>query len=88
MDKKEEFEAKIASIMRDDVADLAGTAGILASWMTEQEYTIAEQLVILELIRATILTAYTSSVIRQELEKVRAKPRRSPPAGMWMGSMS
>lgn len=67
--KKEEFKERLESLMREDIDDLAKTAGILASWMADQEYTIAEQLAITELIRATVLVSYMTGAIRKQAHK-------------------
>ena len=83
--EEEEFKEKLESIMREDVDDLAKTAGILASWMSDQKYTIAEQLVILELIRTTVVTGFMTALTRKEIEKHRAKPRQPPVAAMFGG---
>jgi len=88
MDNKEEFEEKIASVMRDSVDDLAKTAGILATWMAEQKYTIAEQLAILELVRSTILAGFMTSMVRNEIEKARAAPKRSAATDIFNASLS
>lgn len=76
MNKEEAFKEKLESLMRGEIDDLAKTAGILASWMSEQEYTIAEQLTILELVRATVLVAYMTGAVRKHGE---ARPARNRP---------
>jgi len=83
--KEEEFEEKLESIMREDVDDLSKTAGILASWMSDQKYTIAEQLTILEIIRATVVASYMTGVVREEIKKQRAKLRQSAVTGTFSG---
>lgn len=61
MTEKEEvdkMEQTLDHLRRDRVDDLAGTASLLGSWMSDQKYTIAEQLSILELLRSSILVNY------------------------------
>jgi uncharacterized protein YgfB (UPF0149 family) len=83
--REEEFKEKLDSLMREDIDDLAKTAGILASWMSDQEYTIAEQLTIIELIRATVLVSYMTGMIRK---KVETRPIQPPAAGMFCDTLN
>jgi hypothetical protein len=50
-DGKEKMEDALNHLRRDRVDDLAGTASLLGSWMSDKKYTIAEQLAILELLQ-------------------------------------
>jgi dsDNA-binding SOS-regulon protein len=58
-------EDALNRLRRDRVDDLAGTASLLGSWMSDQKYTIAEQLAILELLRSSILVNY---IRREQME--------------------
>jgi hypothetical protein len=68
-DGKEKMEDALNQLRRDRVDDLAGTASLLGSWMSDKKYTIAEQLSILELLRSSILVNY----IRREQMQGMAK---------------
>ena len=68
-DGKEKMEQTLNQLRKDRVDDLAGTASLLGSWMSDQKYTIAEQLSILELLRSSILVNY----IRREQMQGMAK---------------
>jgi uncharacterized phage-like protein YoqJ len=54
----DKMEQTLDHLRRDRVDDLASTASLLGSWMSEKKYTIAEQLSILELLRSSILVNY------------------------------
>lgn len=54
----DKMEKMINQLGRDRIDDLANTASILGSWMSDQKYTIAEQLSIIELLRSSILVNY------------------------------
>ena len=65
----DEMEQTLDHLRRDRVADLAGTASLLGSWMSDQKYTIAEQLSILELLRSSILVNYIRMQQIEGMEK-------------------
>lgn len=67
--KEEQFDGMLADIKREDVENLAKSAGILATWMTERRYTIAEQLVITELVRASLVSSYVLMVTQHAISK-------------------
>ena len=52
------MEQQLNQLRRDRVEDLANTAQLLGSWMSDQNYTIAEQLTITELLRSSVLVVY------------------------------
>jgi hypothetical protein len=54
----DKMEDALNQLRRDRVDDLASTASLLGSWMSEKKYTIAEQLSTLELLRSSILVNY------------------------------
>ena len=54
----EKMENILDRFSRDRVGDLANTAHLLGSWMSEKNYTIAEQLSILELLRSSLIINY------------------------------
>ena len=54
----DDMEQKLDELRRDRVEDLANTAQLLGSWMSDQDYTIAEQLTITELLRSSVLVVY------------------------------
>ena len=54
----DEMEHTLNQLRRDRVDDLAQTASLLGSWMSDQKYTVAEQLATIELLRSSILMNY------------------------------
>lgn len=54
----EKMDQALNQLRRDRVEDLATTAGLISSWMSDQKYTIAEQLAVTELLRSSLLVNY------------------------------
>lgn len=69
-EQKEQFEERIDDIRRDRVDNLTRSARTLIVWMTEQRYTVAEQLVIIELVHASVLGSYMLNIAQAEIDGV------------------
>lgn len=54
----DKMEEAVNMLRKDRVEDLATTASLLGSWMSDRKYTIAEQLATVELLRSSILANY------------------------------
>ncbi|MCK4528950.1 hypothetical protein KAW18_16415 [candidate division WOR-3 bacterium] len=65
----DKMEHTLNQLRRDRVDDLAGTASLLGSWMSDQKYTIAEQLATIELLRSSILVNYIRMQQMEGMEK-------------------
>ena len=57
-DDVDEMAQTLDQLHRDRMDDLAHTASLIGSWMSDKKYTIAEQLSIVELMRSSILVNY------------------------------
>jgi hypothetical protein len=54
----DKMEDAVNALRKDRVEDLANTASLLGSWMSDQKLTVAEQLATVELLRSSILANY------------------------------
>ena len=57
-DDVDEMQQTLDQLHRDRIDDLAHTASLIGSWMSDQKYTIAEQLATVELLRSSILVNF------------------------------
>ena len=77
----DEMEQTLNHLRRDRMEDLAVTAHLLASWMSDQKLTIAEQLATIELLRSSILVNYVQMV---ETNNIRRFMQKHPNAKVFM----
>jgi len=75
--KEEQFEERLDDIRRDAAENLTKTASVLAGWLAEKKYTVAEQFIIIELLRASILAGYVTAVTHQHIIKLNNPVRKS-----------
>jgi|GEM_PF-3322276 len=65
----DEMEEKLEHLLRERITDLTKTASLLGSWMSDQRLTLAEQLTVVELLRASLLVNYMERVRTSSVEK-------------------
>jgi len=65
----DEMEDRIEHLRRERVGDLVKVASLLGSWMSDQEMTLAEQLTVVELLRASLLVNYMERVRTSNVKK-------------------